>query len=150
MFDTVSDGHAGHVVVRQDSGLAGGHEICVDEVITPGGVSLELSDAMTRLGSIWVGGPNSWGTSWGDSGRWYMTATEWAWLLAQQGDVTAFVPSTVPAPEPTPVPVDPSVSDPDGDRLWAATKAWAAARHTGSNAKAAAAVKSWARTTGRS
>lgn len=137
MFDTTDEGHRGHVRVDKASGVAGGHEVCVDEIIPVG------ADVMDWF----VGGPNSWGTSWGDNGRWYWTVREWDWLLSQRGDVTAFVANTKPAPEPTPTP---ETGDPAGDRLWKATQGWAAARHTGSNAKAAAAVRHWAKETGRS
>jgi hypothetical protein len=127
MFDT--DG-SGHVVVDEASGLAGGHELCVDE-FRPG---VGTSPAM-------VGGPNSWGNSWGDNGRWYLTVDEWGRLLSQDGDVTAFVPAT--APQPTPGPDDDAT-------LWQATKAWAAARHVGANAQAARAVQTWAKCKGLS
>jgi hypothetical protein len=137
MFDTTDDGHRGHVVIRQDSGMAGGHEICVDELLPVGGVE--------NLLNWFVGGPNSWGTGWGDGGRWYWTVGEWDWLLGQQGDVTAFVPQTQPEPDPVPVPTDPA-----GDKLWRATKGWAKAAHYGSNARAAKAVRAWAKETGRS
>lgn len=95
MFDTDDRWHAGHVVVRRDSGIAGGHELCVDEYVPAVGSAPAL-----------VGGPNSWGSSFGDHGRWYLTVDEWAWLLSQQGDVTALVPVTAPAPVPDPAPDD--------------------------------------------
>jgi hypothetical protein len=47
----------------------------------------------------------------------------------------------VPAPAPTP---GPSVDQ----TLWDSTKAWASASHTGSNKKAATAVKAWAKAKG--
>ncbi len=146
MFDTTSDGHAGHIVVRPDSGMAGGHEICADELIVPGG-ALSAAEAESQLDRIWVGGPNSWGTSWGDEGRWYLTAREWALLLSQRGDVTAFVPNTEPAPEPTVPVVDEAAA---GDALWASTRKWAGKPHLFSNKRAAAAVRRWAKATGRS
>jgi hypothetical protein len=144
MFETSDDGHAGHVRIDFRSGLAGGHEIAVDELITPQGLTLDTSDIRARLGDIWVGGPNSWGRSWGDDGRWYMRASEWAALLSRRGDVTAFVPNTVPAPEP---------SQPTGDAddvLWSSVKTWATSRRFGANAVAATAVRKWAKATGRS
>jgi hypothetical protein len=148
MFETTSTGHAGHIVVRQDSGLAGGHEICVDEVFLDGLQSLAVADLDANLDRVWVGGPNSWGTSWGDGGRWYMTAREWGALLGQAGDVTAFVKNTDPAPTPPPTPVDEKAA---GDRLWAAVPhGWTTAGHVGDNAKAAVAVRRWAKDTGRS
>lgn len=128
MFTT----NAGRVVVDKGSVVAGGHELCVDE----------YRPAVGNVPAL-VAGPNSWGTSWGDGGRWCWTVDEWAWLLAQQGDVTAFVPNTEPAPGPV-GPADP------GDVLWKATRSWSGAPHTGGNAKAASAVRAWAKTTGRS
>jgi hypothetical protein len=135
MFDAPSNGI---LTVNQTSGLAGGHEIAVDEYIA-------ADDPRTSAGAL-VGGPNSWGPSWGDHGRWYMRVQDWAGLLAQDGDVTQFVPLSQPAP----VPVEPASTDPAGDRLWNAAKAWAHAPHTGSNRAAAQAVKDWATETGRS
>ncbi|MGZ6854339.1 MAG: hypothetical protein ACXVGC_09820, partial [Mycobacteriaceae bacterium] len=54
----------------------GGHEILADEV-----------DADRKL----VGFTNSWGTSWGHGGRFYMTFDDFGRALADSGDVT--VPS---------------------------------------------------------
>lgn len=145
MFDTNSQGHAGHVVIDPRSGLAGGHEIAVDEIITPGGATFDPGPGHSLpLDQIWVGGPNSWGTGWGDGGRWYMTAQEWADLLARRGDVTAFVPNTAPAPEPARPTTDP------GDAMWASVKGWATSRRFGANVAPAAAVRQWAKDTGRS
>lgn len=47
---------------------------------------------------------NSWGTSWGDSGRFMYSTADFARLLSEQGDATTFVPVTAPAPAPTPTP----------------------------------------------
>jgi hypothetical protein len=138
MFETTSQGRAGHVRIDKASGMAGGHEICVDELIPVGADFMQW----------YVGGPNSWGTSWGDGGRWYWTVAEWKWLLDQRGDVTAFVAKTQPTPDPTPAPDGDAVTV-AGDKLWAATRVWAGAPHTGSNAKAATSVRRWARETGR-
>ena len=107
MFDTDA---AGHVKVDPKSGLAGGHELCVDEYVPAAGASPAM-----------VGGPNSWSQGWGDRGRWYLTVEEWGTLLAQQGDVTALVPVMQPAPQPNPT----YVAD-DADRtLWSAAGGWA-------------------------
>lgn len=137
MFDTTDAGHPGHMVVRVDSGLAGGHELCADELVV---------GSRPDRSNWFVGGPNSWGSGWGDGGRWYLTVPEWGWCLDNQGDVTAFVPNSQPAPTPTPTPS----TDPAGDALWAATKRWSHARHSGGNAAAARAVRAWAKSTGRS
>jgi len=136
MFETDSTGHPGHVVIRADSKSAGGHELCVDELVV--GSKPDRSD-------WWVGGPNSWGTGWGDGGRWYWTVPEWGWLLSQRGDVTAFVPRTKPAPDPEPAPGDPA-----GDALWSEVRNWARSPQAYPEASAASAVRTWAKATGRS
>lgn len=136
MFQTSAVGHAGHVVIKEASGMAGGHELCCDELIV--GSKTDRSD-------WFVGGPNSWGESWGDNGRWYWTVPEWGALLANQGDVTAFVAAGEDPIDPGPPP-----SDPAGDALWGATRSWSKAMHTGGNARAATAVRKWATATGRS
>jgi hypothetical protein len=118
----------GVLTVDPDSGIAGGHELCVDEYV----IATEHWPAM-------IGGPNSWGTSWGDGGRWYLAVDDWQHLLADDGDVTAFVPATQPAPVPV---------DADG-ALWAAVKHWAVdEHHIGDNAKAAKAFRTWAKAKG--
>lgn len=128
-------GMDGVLVVDPSSGVAGGHELCVDEYVPAAGQVPAL-----------VGGPNSWGTSWGKDGRWYMVVDDWAKLLADDGDVTAFVPATQPAPTPTPTP---SPADDADATLWAAVKHWATAEtHVGDNRKAATAVKTWAKAKG--
>lgn len=124
MFDADA---SGVLTVDPESGIAGGHELCVDEYVPGSGAGISL-----------VGGPNSWGTSWGAQGRWYMDVEDWRHLLAADGDVTAFVPATQPAP----VPADPDTA------LWAAVKHWTAEHHIGDNARAAKAVKTWAKTKG--
>lgn len=45
---------------------------------------------------------NSWGTSWGTAGHFFMATADYARLLSEQGDATTFVPLTAPAPTPTP------------------------------------------------
>jgi hypothetical protein len=126
MFDPSPQ--TGLLTVDPSSGVAGGHELCVDEYIPPAG---------SAPGA--VGGPNSWGTSWGKDGRWYMFVTDWEALLADDGDVTAFVPATQPAPTPT---------DPDAT-LWAAVRHWAVDEtHIGDNKRAATATRTWAKAKG--
>lgn len=118
----------GLLEVDETSGVAGGHELCVDQYIPASGTVPAM-----------VGGPNSWGTSWGDGGRWYMYVTDWGKLLADDGDVTAFVPATQPAPVP---------ADADGT-LWTAVRHWAVDEtHVGDNRRAATAVKAWAKDKG--
>jgi hypothetical protein len=105
MFDA---DRSGVVPVVRDSGVAGGHELCVDEYTVP------------ASGVPMVGGPNSWGTGWGDGGRWYLRVDDWAWLLSQRGDVTALVPGTLPEPAP----VAPDADDADRT-LWGVAGGWA-------------------------
>ncbi len=139
MFNTTTTGgRRGHVVVNKASGFAGGHEICVDELIV--GSQPDRSD-------WWVGGPNSWGPSWGDGGRWYLKVPEWGWLLSQRGDVVALVPRSEPAPEPAPTPD--SGADQAGDDLWAAVGSWANRPHA-SLSKIRRELRTWADRTGRS
>lgn len=128
MFSPDADGV---LDVDASSGVAGGHELCIDEYVPA-----------TAAYHALVGGPNSWGTNWGVKGRWYMTVDDWATLLADDGDVTAFVPATQPAPTPTPVPAGADAA------LWVATQHWTAEAHVGDNKKAATAVKTWAKAKG--
>lgn len=114
--------------VRPTGALAGGHEFVWDSY-----------DAGVKL----CGFSNSWGSGWGASGRFFMTAADFATLLAKDGDVTAFVLSTDAPPQPQPT------NDP-GDALWADTESWSKANHIGGNAAAARAVRRWAAATERS
>lgn len=111
MFDAPS---SGLLTVDVKSGLAGGHELCVDQVITakaPG----------NGTGEILVAGPNSWNESWGLKGRWAMKASDWWALRQQQGDVYFWVPNTEPAPTPPgPAPVVAA----EDQSLWGATAAF--------------------------
>jgi hypothetical protein len=125
MFTPDTDGR-----VQPDgrTGFAGGHEVVADEIDVDGQ-------------RVWF--TNSWGTSWGVDGRFYMTFEDWGHLLALQGDVTVLVPVTEPAPTPTPQPVPiPEPDDPDA-AFATVLKPWAARRHTGGNAAAAKAAKAW-------
>jgi hypothetical protein len=87
MFDPDQDGR-----VYPTGDLAGGHEFVADEL-----------DVENKR--VWFS--NSWGTSWGVNGRFYLAWDDYAELLSQQGDVTIFTPLTQPAPQPTP-PVPPA------------------------------------------
>lgn len=131
MFDPTPDGQ-----VRPGGSVAGGHEIVVD------GYELDGSTP-SNDDRVWF--TNSWGESWGVAGRFWMRFGDWAELLADNGDVTQFVPISAPAPTPTPAPDEQSA----GDELWSATKVWARARHVDGNARAASAVQAWAKATGR-
>lgn len=68
----------------------GGHEYVMDEYDDQRG---------------WVGFSNSWGTSYGVNGRFYMQAEDFGTLLARDGDVTVFTPLNQPAPQPSPAPL---------------------------------------------
>jgi hypothetical protein len=133
MFNPTADGQ-----VKPTGGLAGGHEIVVS------GYRL-LGTSPSNDDQVWF--TNSWGPSWGAAGRFWMRFGDWSDLLAQDGDVTQFVPATAPAPTPTPDPN--SDEDAAGDTLWSATMHWSSESHTGGNKAAARAVKAWAKATGR-
>lgn len=80
--------------------VEGGHEYVLDQL----DVEAER---------VWM--QNSWGTSWGINGRAYLTYADLGTLLADQGDCTAFVPVSQPAPTPTPpspFPPSPGPADP--------------------------------------
>lgn len=65
-----------------------------------GGHEYEAFKVDTDLGRIWF--YNSWGTTWGVNGTFYMTWADYGNLLAKSGDVTVLIPpiSTPPAPAP--------------------------------------------------
>jgi hypothetical protein len=117
MFDPDSSN-----IVSISGTIAGGHEYEV--------VGYDATKALWKCA-------NSWGTSWGDAGYFYMSDATYARLLAEQGDATTFVPIGLPAPTPQPTPVSALAA------AEAILDPWAAARHTGSNAKAAAAWKAY-------
>lgn len=131
MFDAPS---SGLLTVTQSSGVAGGHELCVDEVVT-------ADAAGNGTGKLLVGGPNSWNASWGAQGRWYMTGADWWALRKQQGDVYFWVPKSQPAPTPTPDPVTPSIAD---QEMWAATAPFRGDHHVVPHiVQAAKALNAW-------
>lgn len=100
-FDTPSS--TGLVSIAKKAYVRGGHEFVLDEV-----------NAEKKL----IGATNSWGTSWGLSGRFYFSFADFERLLGESGDATVFVKLDTPAPQPTPV---------DSDLLAAyqSMKAWA-------------------------
>ena len=107
MFTPDSDGV---LTVDRGSGVAGGHEYVIDEY-----------DATRDM----VGMTNSWGESWGVSGRAYIKADDLGWLLSQQGDVIVLLPLTVPAPTPTPTPTPTPPGPDDADsKLIPIAKLW--------------------------
>jgi hypothetical protein len=106
MFTPLSDGV---VQVHASSGVAGGHEYEA--------VGYDDTRGLVKLA-------NSWGTSWGRGGYFFLAAEDLGTLLDQQGDVTIFTPLDQPAPTPTPAPDDPYAT-------WAATaRPWAAGHHS--------------------
>jgi hypothetical protein len=115
MFNPDGDGR-----VHPTGSIAGGHEICADEV-----------DAENQR--VWF--TNSWGTSFGVNGRFYLSFADFGDLLSQQGDVTIFTPLTQPAPTPTPADAD--------HQLLTDLEHWLAEHHVGDNARAKAAVLRW-------
>mgnify|MGYP006266471725 CR=1 FL=1 len=98
MFNTLKDGR---VVVA--GSIAGGHEIVARQI-----------DAPNKR--VWF--DNSWGSSWGIQGRFYLTFDDLGTLLSQQGDVVAFTPLSKPAPQPAPT------GNTDDMTLAAAMKNW--------------------------
>lgn len=105
MFSTYANGYA---VFDPASGVAGGHEYVLDEVTADGA----------------FGFTNSWGTSYGVNGRFYLARADFLSLLANKGDATHFVPVTAPAPTPTPPPAPPEV-DANTLAAYRALQAWA-------------------------
>lgn len=129
MFDPTPDGQ-----VKPTGAVVGGHEYLADEL-----------DAQEER--IWF--TNSWGKQWGVGGRFWMSWEDYGSLLMREGDVTIFVPRTVPAPQPTPEP-EPEPVAPPAPVLDAAdiqliyeTSLWSKKRHCCGNDKAAASVRKW-------
>jgi hypothetical protein len=101
MFNTDKDGR-----VRISGQIAGGHEILCRQI-----------DAVNKR--VWF--DNSWGTSWGLAGRFYLTFDDFKTLLAQQGDVIIPLPMTQAGPTPSVTPSADTV-------LAAAMRAWLTAK----------------------
>jgi len=131
MFSVGSDGL---ITVDMASGLAGGHELVVDEIVA--------ADATGNgTGKVLVGGNNSWGNSWGKQGRWYLAADVWMGLRKENGDVYFWTPTTAPAPTPTPDPNGPSMADRE---MWADTAPFRADHHVVPHiVQAAKALTAW-------
>lgn len=124
MFDPDPDGR-----VHPSGSIAGGHEICADEI-----------DAVNQR--VWF--TNSWGSAWGVAGRFYLSFADFGDLLSQQGDVTIFTPLTQPAP--TPVPPTPTPGEDPDDVAFAAVLRhhdWIHRHHILDNSKVAAAGRIW-------
>lgn len=127
-------------LIHPTGAVQGGHEYVCDELIRAGDPfgSMGVTAPVDMLGFT-----NSWGESWADGGRHFMSVDEFGWLLARQGDATFFVaaserpPSPLPDPDAPPAPPapdypdypdDPDESD-DPDRVLAAAfRYWLAAK----------------------
>lgn len=70
--------------------------------VVEGGHEIEGYKVDTKNGRIWF--HNSWGTSWGVNGDFYLTWADYNTLLSQSGDVTVLIPPTVTPPPPAPAP----------------------------------------------
>lgn len=124
---------SGLLTVTVSSGLAGGHELCVDEVVA--------ADAPGNgTGEVLVGGPNSWSSGWGADGRWYLKASDWWMLRQQQGDAFFWTAASQPAPTPVPVPPPLPIPLPPGadQFLWDAALPFIRQRHVVPSYKALA------------
>lgn len=99
MFDPFADGQ---VKVDLASGMAGGHEILIDQL------ELDVTGVPYR---VWFS--NSWGPTWGLKGRGYVVKQDLATLLSNQGDVVFPVTSVTPTPTPAPTPPGMSLVIPD-------------------------------------
>ncbi len=86
----------------------------------------------------WIGLQNHWGAQWAVGGRCWISVSDLASALADDGDATIIIPANQPAPTPTPSPTDADAA------MWAKEKAWAAAKHVGSNKTAAQDLSVWA------
>ena len=92
-FDTPDSN--GLVSISSGASVRGGHEIeCMGY------------DAATDLWEL----VNSWGTSWGVNGHFFMSSGTLNTLLGTDGDATQLTPLNKPAPTPTPPPNPPKPS----------------------------------------
>lgn len=117
-------------LVHATGTLRGGHEF---EVIG--------YDAVSGLWEF----VNSWGTSWGKGGHFFLSDADYTRLLADDGDATQFVPITQPAPTPTPQPAPGPVSPtPANDFPLDAVTPWLNSRvYSTKGCAAQKAIKQW-------
>lgn len=122
----------GIVTISNGATVEGGHEFVLDEI-----------DMERQL----IGATNSWGENWGKNGRFYIPFDVMKRLLSEKGDVTVFVPLSVPAPEPVvPTPSPEPSPTPVGNAdeiLWEVVKSWVQIPKAGTNKKVADALKTW-------
>lgn len=123
---------AGVVSIAPGATIRGGHEIVARGV--------DVTAQMIVM-------DNSWGTSWGDGGRFQFSFATLERLLADGGDCTVPVPLSQPAPVPAPFPPSPAPVPPAADAadlaLVQALDPWAAEHHVGQNAHAATSYQAW-------
>jgi hypothetical protein len=99
---------SGLITIAKKASVRGGHEFVLDEL-----------DVENRR--VWF--TNSWGGGWGLLGRACIGWDDFGRLLSEQGDVTAFVPLSQPAPTPTPDPGNGDLAGCLGTIISAAQKA---------------------------
>lgn len=126
-FDTPTA--AGELAIAADATVRGGHEFVLD--------TLDVEHL-----KVWM--TNSWGTSWGQSGRAWLSFYTLKRLLSEEGDCTILTPVTAPTPipGPTPTPVTP-----DGC-LWATLRPFASGARTYIRRLDRAALNTWAQAKG--
>lgn len=108
---------------------------------TRGGHELSIFKIVASLEQVWF--HNHWGP-WGyqNSGDGWISFSDFEKSLADQGDVTFYVPLSQPAPTPTPPPIPATTVSYQFAAADAATlDGWAAKRHCGLNKTAAEAWK---------
>ncbi|MGH3375968.1 MAG: hypothetical protein ACRDP6_14615 [Actinoallomurus sp.] len=98
----------GLITITKRASVRGGHEFELEEL-----------DVTNRL--VWF--TNSWTEQWGVEGRACIGWDDFGRLLDEQGDVTAFVPLSQPAPTPTPDPSDGELAGCLGTAMTALQKA---------------------------
>lgn len=122
---------SGVVDIEPGAVVRGGHEVLARGVHTD--AKLIMLD-------------NSWGTSWGAAGSFYMHYETVASLLASDGDCTVPLPLSSPVPTPTPVPGPGADS---ADLLLADAfryDDWLTRHHVGANGYVNRAAKVWMQT----
>ena len=88
-YDSMMDADSqGYVTITPNASIAGGHEWMISGV-----------DTVKRIFHC----TNSWGTSWGINGQFYLTYADYQRLLNEQGDACAAM-EVAGTPTPTPVP----------------------------------------------